>query len=81
MRASSQTNWLAACWGVCSIGRSIFRASLLTQKRPSSQLITIQIAISANELNRNADDSVACTEQLAVTNSQLNAMVANFKLK
>ncbi|WP_261396748.1 methyl-accepting chemotaxis protein [Photobacterium rosenbergii] len=34
-----------------------------------------------NELNRNADDSVASTEQLAVTNSQLNAMVANFKLK
>lgn len=34
-----------------------------------------------NELNRNADDSVVSTEQLAVTNSQLNAMVANFKLK
>lgn len=34
-----------------------------------------------NELNRNADDSVTSTEQLAVTNSQLNAMVANFKLK
>ncbi|PSU35846.1 methyl-accepting chemotaxis protein [Photobacterium lutimaris] len=34
-----------------------------------------------NELNCNADDSVASTEQLAVTNSQLNAMVANFKLK
>ncbi|MGR5063068.1 methyl-accepting chemotaxis protein [Photobacterium sp. DNB22_13_2] len=34
-----------------------------------------------NELNRNADDSVTSTEQLAVTNGQLNAMVANFKLK
>ncbi len=44
----------------------------------SQNMIAIHDMI--NELNANADDSVASTEQLAVSNNQLNAMVASFRL-
>ncbi|WP_152557099.1 methyl-accepting chemotaxis protein, partial [Photobacterium sanctipauli] len=68
----SQINDLTA-----QIANSAKEQSVVTEE-VNQNMIAIHDMI--RELNNNAEDTVASSEKLAVTNSQLNGMVANFKL-
>ncbi|MGR5142202.1 methyl-accepting chemotaxis protein [Photobacterium sp. DNB23_23_1] len=60
------------------IAESAKEQSVVTEE-VNQNMIAIHDMI--RELNNNAEDTVASSEQLAVTNSQLNGMVGNFKLQ
>ncbi|MCQ1059714.1 methyl-accepting chemotaxis protein [Photobacterium sp. ZSDE20] len=63
---------------MAQIAQSAKEQSVVTEE-VNQNMIVIHDMI--RELNNNAEDTVASSEQLAVTNSQLNGMVGNFKLQ